>query len=158
MPASSFSSSFPAAPTNGIPCWSSWKPGASPTNIRSAVGLPAPKTTCVRPCESRQRVHPETACSKEARAAGVVTPGSLGACSDAHPGSVAAAAGAPAAAAHPEARARLGAKRGEGRELPPHVLGPAIGAVRLLTVAHKLFEVGLAGHAHVLVDGHETIR
>ena len=31
-------SSFPAAPTNGTPCLSSWKPGASPTNIRSAVG------------------------------------------------------------------------------------------------------------------------
>src|SRR4051812_21975378 len=56
MPASSPSSSFPAWPTNGTPCLSSWKPGASPTNIRSACGLPAPNTTCVRPCASRQRV------------------------------------------------------------------------------------------------------
>src|SRR5690348_387007 len=55
-PASNPSSSFPAWPTNGMPCLSSWKPGASPTNIRSARGLPAPKTTCVRPCASRQRV------------------------------------------------------------------------------------------------------
>ena len=59
--ASSFSSSFPAWPTNGTPCLSSWKPGASPTNIRSACGLPAPNTTCVRPCASRQRVQPATA-------------------------------------------------------------------------------------------------
>src|SRR3954452_16679625 len=56
MPASSFSSSFPAFPTNGRPCLSSWNPGASPTNIRSACGLPAPNTTCVRPCASLQRV------------------------------------------------------------------------------------------------------
>src|SRR6476469_1678690 len=56
IPASSLSSSFPAWPTKGTPCLSSWKPGASPTNIRSACGLPAPKTTCVRPCASRQRV------------------------------------------------------------------------------------------------------
>ena len=37
--ASSFSSSFPAWPTNGTPCLSSWKPGASPTNIRSGVRI-----------------------------------------------------------------------------------------------------------------------
>src|SRR3954447_7258286 len=54
--ASSPSSSLPAWPTNGTPCLSSWKPGASPTNIRSARGLPAPKTTCVRPCASLHRV------------------------------------------------------------------------------------------------------
>src|SRR5438046_8592806 len=41
--------SFPAAPTNGSPCWSSWKPGASPTNITLACGFPTPKTTWVRP-------------------------------------------------------------------------------------------------------------
>src|SRR6476469_8297014 len=55
------SSSFPAWPTKGTPCLSSWKPGASPTNIRSACGLPAPKTTCVRPCASRHRVQPAVA-------------------------------------------------------------------------------------------------
>src|SRR3954470_10678645 len=57
---SSVSSSLPAWPTNGYPCLSSWKPGASPTNIRSACGSPTPKTTCVRPCASRQRVQPAT--------------------------------------------------------------------------------------------------
>ena len=46
--ASSSSSSWPARPTNGMPCWSSWNPGASPTNIRSASALPAPNTTWVR--------------------------------------------------------------------------------------------------------------
>src|SRR3954470_3618090 len=61
IPASSFSSSFPAWPTNGRPCLSSWNPGASPTNIRSARGLPAPNTTCVRPCARRQRVQLEAA-------------------------------------------------------------------------------------------------
>ncbi len=42
-------SSCPAAPTNGSPCLSSWKPGPSPMNIRSASGSPTPKTTWVRP-------------------------------------------------------------------------------------------------------------
>ncbi len=41
-------SSCPAFPTNGSPCKSSSSPGASPTNISSASGLPTPKTTCVR--------------------------------------------------------------------------------------------------------------
>ena len=59
MPASSLSRSFPAWPTNGMPCWSSWKPGASPTNIRSAFGWPFPNTTCVRPWESAHRVQVE---------------------------------------------------------------------------------------------------
>ena len=58
IPPSSRSSSLPAWPTNGKPCLSSWKPGASPTNIRSAAGLPTPKTTCVLVSASRQRVQP----------------------------------------------------------------------------------------------------
>src|SRR5262245_46947677 len=58
MAPSSLSSSLPAWPANGIPCWSSWNPGASPTNIRSAFGFPAPKTTWVRPPERTQRVQP----------------------------------------------------------------------------------------------------
>src|SRR4029079_15409881 len=45
---SSFSSSLPAEPTNDRPCLSSLAPGASPTNIRSASALPAPKTIVVR--------------------------------------------------------------------------------------------------------------
>ena len=42
-------SSWPARPTNGSPWMSSSAPGASPTNIRSALGFPTPKTTCLRP-------------------------------------------------------------------------------------------------------------
>src|SRR5918993_3126153 len=56
MPFSSVSSSLPAWPTKGTPFLSSWKPGASPTNSRSAVGSPEPKTTCVRVAASGQRV------------------------------------------------------------------------------------------------------
>ena len=48
---------FPARPTNGMPCSSSLAPGASPTNIRSASALPAPKTTVFRvAASSGQRV------------------------------------------------------------------------------------------------------
>ena len=61
IPSSSPSSSLPAWPTNGTPCLSSWNPGASPTNIRSALGEPAPNTTCVRPCESAHFVQSATA-------------------------------------------------------------------------------------------------
>ena len=39
--------SWPARPTNGRPWRSSSAPGASPTNIRSASALPAPKTVLV---------------------------------------------------------------------------------------------------------------
>ena len=52
------SSSFPAWPTNGTPCLSSWNPGASPTNIRSASGSPVPTTTWVREAESAHLVQP----------------------------------------------------------------------------------------------------
>src|SRR6202011_1707647 len=44
----SVSSSFPAAPTNGSPCRSSLKPGASPTIMMSAGQGPTPGTACVR--------------------------------------------------------------------------------------------------------------
>src|SRR5881275_2190179 len=66
IPASSLSSSFPAWPTNGTPCLSSWKPGASPTNSRSACGCPDPNTTCVLPSESRQLVQPATESARTA--------------------------------------------------------------------------------------------
>src|SRR5262249_37552329 len=72
-PASSPSSSFPAWPTKGTPCLSSWKPGASPTNIRSARGLPAPKTTCVRPSASLQRVQAAVAVAYASSASIAVT-------------------------------------------------------------------------------------
>src|SRR5213080_3886625 len=48
MRASSVSSSLPAAPTNGSPCRSSLKPGASPTIITSAGQGPTPGTAWVR--------------------------------------------------------------------------------------------------------------
>src|SRR3954468_21869479 len=66
IPKSSLSSSFPAWPTNGTPCLSSWNPGASPTNSRSACGCPDPNTTCVLPSESRQLVQPATESARTA--------------------------------------------------------------------------------------------
>src|SRR5881392_3038087 len=48
MRARSVSSSLPAAPTNGSPCRSSLKPGASPTIITSAGQRPTPGTAWVR--------------------------------------------------------------------------------------------------------------
>src|SRR5438445_110379 len=50
------SRSLPDLPTNGRPCASSSAPGPSPTNIRSASGLPMPNTTVVRPAARAQRV------------------------------------------------------------------------------------------------------
>src|SRR6516225_9217290 len=48
MRASRVSSSLPAAPTNGSPCRSSLKPGASPTIITLVGHGPTPGTACVR--------------------------------------------------------------------------------------------------------------
>src|SRR5690348_7517574 len=136
MPASSVSSSLPAWPTKGLPCWSSWKPGASPTNIRSASGSPIPKTTWVRPSASRHVVQPATSVAKAAS-------------------SVAATRTAATAAAAAEARFLLpGAVSREDGELLPHVQGAAVRAVWVVTVPDELLEVRLALHAHVLVDGH----
>ena len=53
-----FVRSWPARPTNARPCSSSSRPGASPTNISSAFGLPWPKTMFVRVFESLQRGQP----------------------------------------------------------------------------------------------------
>src|SRR5205807_6508507 len=125
MPARSLSSSLPAWPTNGMPCLSSWKPGASPTNIRSAVGLPAPKTTWVRPCASRQRVHPEPS-SAYARSAADMRRKSTTRDGRLVPAAAGAAAAASAAAA--EARLRRGPMRREDAELLPHVGGAAVRA------------------------------
>src|SRR5919197_3112696 len=136
MPASSCSSSFPAAPTNGTPCLSSWKPGASPTNIRSALGSPEPKTTCVRPPASAQRVQPATwsryACSS-------VT-----------------AATAPAATAAATECAGLpgGADHRERRELARDVARAALRTRHLFVATDELLEVLLALHADVLVHRH----
>ena len=61
-PATSSSSSrnFPAAPTKGFPCKSSFLPGASPIIITRACGLPSPKTTLVLPSQSEHALQVET--------------------------------------------------------------------------------------------------
>src|SRR5262245_49865061 len=137
MPASNWSSSFPAAPTNGMPCLSSWKPGASPTNIRSAPGFPEPKTTCVRPPASAQRVQPAT-CSPYAWS------------------SVAAATAPAATAAATTEGAGLpgGADRRERRELARDVRRAALRTRDLVVSSDQLLEVLLALHADVLVHRH----
>src|SRR5438093_2372647 len=64
-----FVRSCPARPTNGIPWMSSSPPGASPTNIRSASGLPTPNTICLRPIAcSLQRVQSPISVRTAARA------------------------------------------------------------------------------------------
>ena len=63
---SSRSSSWPDRPTNGSPRRSSSRPGASPTNIRSASGSPTPKTTWVRVAANGQRVHPAASAASSA--------------------------------------------------------------------------------------------
>ena len=47
--------SWPARPTKARPCSSSSAPGASPTNMRAALGLPWPKTMFFRPPASLHR-------------------------------------------------------------------------------------------------------
>src|SRR6266542_2070047 len=143
IPARSLSSSFPAWPTNGMPCLSSWKPGASPTNIRSAFGSPTPKTTCVRPSARRHRVQPATS---RANASSSVN------CSAAATGTAATTARGPIG------RLLGGAVRREHRELLADVRGSTVGAVRLLAVPDELLEVRLALHADVLLDRHRVSR
>src|SRR5262245_45785701 len=153
MPPSNRSRSLPAWPTNGSPCLSSWKPGASPTNMRSAFGSPTPNTTCVRVSASRHFVHCAT---WEANAASSVIRRPV---YDRERTSVRAAARAAAAAAArgrlAEARLRLRAARSEHGELLRDVPGPAVGARRrLVAEPDELLEVALALHADVLVDRH----
>src|SRR5215475_13275233 len=137
MPASSRSSNLPAWPTNGLPCWSSWKPGASPANIRSAAGSPTPKTTWVRPCARRHFVQPATSAPNAASSAAATAP-----------------AAATASRTRAEARLLGGAVSGEHGELLAHVRGAAVRAVRVVTVPDELLEMRLALHAHVLVNRH----
>src|SRR3954471_20094719 len=136
IPASRLSSSLPAWPTKGLPCWSSWNPGASPTNIRSALGSPTPKTTWVRPSASRHLVQPATSAAKAASSV------------------AATASAATTATGRAEARLLGGAVSREDGELLAHVLGAAIRTVGVVTVPDELLEMRLALHAHVLVDRH----
>src|SRR5207247_8832604 len=114
----------------------------SPTNTRSAAGSPEPKTTCVRPAASGQRVQPEAVAARPAS-------------SSARPkGASVAAATAPAATAAASAEAGLlgGAVSREHGELLAHVLGAAVRTVGVVSVPDELLEVRLALHADVLVD------
>ena len=139
IPPRSWSSSLPAWPTNGKPCLSSWKPGASPTNIRSASGLPS-KTTCVPSLG-------ETA-ARAVRDLGRV---SVELSARSHSSRRNTASGG-----HRPAVARLlgGAVSREHGELLAHVRGLAVGAAHRFPVPDELLEVRLALHAHVLVDRH----
>src|SRR6266545_2322447 len=148
IPASSVSSSFPACPTNGTPCLSSWKPGASPTNIRSAWGCPDPKTTCVRPSASRHFVQPAIESAKTASPS--IAPESNAAAGR----SVPAAAGTAATATAAQRGTALDAVGGEHRELLADVLRAAIGAISRFAHRHELLVVGLAFHADELVNRH----
>src|SRR6266516_4086804 len=145
MPSSSWSSSVPAAPTNGTPCLSSWKPGASPTNIRSESGSPEPKTTWVRPPASAHFVQPATT-SPKARS------------SSARVSSVTAATTSAATAAATGECAGLpgGADHRERRELPGDIGSAALRAGNQLIPPDELLEVLLALHADVLVHRHRS--
>src|SRR5829696_2195783 len=147
MPARSWSSSLPACPTNGYPCLSSWKPGASPTNIRSAPGSPAPKTTWVRPDASRHFVHPEVPVEYAASASRRLSTS----------GSAATGPAATTAAACYAAKARLpgGAVSREHGEETVELRRAAVGTRETLVIeSHELLEMTLAGHADVLVNRH----
>src|SRR5437773_11564098 len=69
MRPSSVSRSLPAGPTNGSPCRSSLKPGASPTIITSAGHGPAPGTACVRVACRLHLVQPRTSSWRTASSA-----------------------------------------------------------------------------------------
>src|SRR5947207_2893034 len=126
-----------------MPCLSSWKPGASPTNIRSACGSPTPNTTCVRPCARRHLVQPATWRAKSSSSVSC---------------SAAATRTTAAAATRAEAGLLGGAVRREHRELLAHLCCAAVRAVGLLAVPDELFEVRFALHADVLVDRHRVSR
>src|SRR5690242_1547621 len=147
MPASSLSSSLPAWPTNGMPCLSSWKPGASPTNIRSASGSPTPKTTCVRPSARRHLSQPPT---WRANASSSLSGWSVAAAT--------ASAATAATGGSSEAGLLGGAVRREDGELLAHIRGGAVRTVRLLAVPDELLEVRLALHTDVFVDRHRVSR
>src|SRR5262249_40199901 len=146
-------------PTNGTPCLSSWKPGASPTNIRSASGCPEPNTTCVRPGASAHFVHPATwsanAASERLREPGSSTRDESRGLAGRSPSVAAAAASAAAAAASAKARRLAGAAdHRERRQLLRHLRRAAARAFDLHVAADELLEVLLAAHAHELVDRH----
>ena len=137
--------------------------------MRSALGLPEPNTTCVRPCASAQRVQVavSSACARSAAARSTASIGrpvygvtrmvirvrGVGRLVTA----AARAAAAPAAAARraAERRLRRGAVHREAGELLQDLRSTALGTGdRLVARADELIEVRLALHARVLVDRH----
>src|SRR5215218_8803252 len=108
--------SWPEGPTNGMPWRSSWKPGASPTNIRSARGSPWPKTTWVRLSYRRQRVQPAASAATASSSVGT----------SAVPAGPAAAAATAAGDGH--GRAVAAPDRGRDQAEQPAHLGTAVGA------------------------------
>src|SRR3954467_972483 len=156
MSARSWSSSLPAAPTNGTPCLSSWKPGASPPNIRSEPGFPEPNTTCVRPPASAHLVQPATTSPKARSSSTLVSSVTAATASAATAAATAERAGLPGGAAARAERAGLpgGADHRERRKLPGDVGRAALRARNLLVPPDELLEVLLALHAHVLVHRH----
>src|ERR687883_518459 len=109
--------------------------------MRSASASPEPKTTCVRPPASGQRVQPAVAAARPAS-------------SSARANASVSAATAPAATASAAAGLLGGAVSREHGELLAHVLGAAVRTVGVVPVPDELLEVRLALHADVLVDRH----
>src|SRR5919107_5446199 len=138
--------SWPEGPTKGTPWRSSWKPGASPTNIRSACGSPWPNTTMVRLWYSRQRVQPAASAATASSSVGT----------SAVPAGPAAAA---TAAGDGHGRAVAAPHRGRDQAQQPAGFGPTVRAV--LGVGSAGRDQGLelvpAVPAAVLVERHATL-
>src|SRR5205823_4336447 len=142
----------------GTPCLSSWKPGASPTNIKSAFGSPDPKTTCVRPPASAHFVQPATTSPKACSSSALVRPGTdalsaasgicgaglrpAGAVAGEGPSVTAATTPAAATAATTESAGLPGgADRRERRQLPGDLRPATVRAGNFLVAPDELLEV-----------------
>src|SRR5215211_8546978 len=143
MPCSSRLRSWPEGPTKGTPWRSSWKPGASPTNIRSAWGSPWPNTTWVRLWYRRQRVQPAASAATASSSVGT----------SAVPAGPAAAA---TAAGDGHGRAVGPPHRGRDQAQQAAGLDPAVRAVLGVgpTGRHQGLELVPAVRAAVLVQRH----
>src|SRR5215207_3503828 len=145
MPSSRRLRSWPEGPTKGRPWRSSWKPGASPTNIRSAWGSPWPNTTWVRLWCRRQRVQPAASAATASSSVGT-----------------SAVPAGPAAAATAAGRGHGGAgtapHRGRDQAEQPAGLGAAVRAVLGVGAAGRYqgLELVPAVRAAVLVERHAT--
>src|SRR5215207_3634413 len=147
MPSSRRLRSWPEGPTKGRPWRSSWKPGASPTNIRSAWGSPWPKTTWVRLWYRRQRVQPAASAATASSSVGT----------SAVPAGPAAAAGTGTRDGH--GRAVAAPNRGGDQAQQPAGLRAAGRAVLVVGAAgrHQRLELVPAVRAAVLVERHASL-